>query len=473
MRKNLKKENMIKCFVVGLCMLLTGCGTIGLAREATFESAYENVQEEETVPVFTSECCGVLETVDAQAGTITFYQIDAGEEMTLFFDGATMVQDRFGSSLVMTQLIPGEIITVQYNSELQKAGNVAASSDAWSYDDIAKFEIDEGRGTLQTGNETYRISADTKVFSGSEQLAMNQILSQDVISLKGIGHDVVSIVIHKGHGYLNLENEEAMAGGWIEVGQTVIQQIAKDMLIIVPEGNYAVRLTKDGIDETREVTIERDKETVLDLGDIEVPQPVNGRVVFSIYPAEASVSVDGTPVNTSYAVLLPFGLHQITVSAEGYDTISEYFNVEGETTTVKLALNLSEGDSTVSGNSVTEENSGHTITVNAPENVEVYQDNLYIGISPVTYGKTAGSHTISLRKSGYVTQSYQIEVEDDDRDLVYSFPDLIAETTTGNDSYSSTVSGNTVSGNNAVISNSDNQNSDTVSGNGMTVSGNN
>ena len=47
-----------------------------------------------------------------------------------------------------------------------------------------------------------------------------------------------------------------------------------------------------------------------------------------------------------------------------------------------------------------------------------------MGISPVTYDKTVGTHTISLRKSGYQTKSYQIEVTDDDRDLVYSFPDL-------------------------------------------------
>jgi hypothetical protein len=172
--------------------------------------------------------------------------------------------------------------------------------------------------------------------------------------------------------------------------------------------------------------------------------------------------VDGTYVDTSYTVRLSFGLHQITASADGYDTVSQYFNVEGDTTTVKM--NLGEAtDTTVSGNSLTGESS-HTITIQSPEGVEVYQDNLYMGIAPVTYTKSTGSHTITLRKEGYITRSYQIEVEDDDRDLVYSFPEL----TEGTDEDSSTVSGNTLSGN--TVSDSDSTDETTVSGN--TVSGN-
>ena len=84
-----------------------------------------------------------------------------------------------------------------------------------------------------------------------------------------------------------------------------------------------------------------------------------------------------------------------------------------------------------------------------------------MGISPVTYDKTAGTHTISLRKSGYQTKSYQIEVTDDDRDLVYSFPDL-EKNTDGNTGASDTVSGNGIK----------TQNGSTVSGNAKTVSGN-
>ena len=465
MRKNLSKKNLMKCAAVGMCIVLTGCGTIGLAQEAAFESAYENKPEEET-DIFLSESRGVLEEVNAQDETITVYRMDQKDEITLIYDNATAVQDKYGSSLTMSQLNPGEIVDLRYNSELRKAGSVNVSSDIWCYDNVEKHEINEGRGTLQVGSETYRISKETKAFSGQEQISLDQILKQDVLSLKGTGYDVASIIVDKGHGYLKLENEEPLVGGFIEVGQAVIQQISEDMLITVPEGSYVVSLSAEGFQETREITIERNKETVLDLGDIDLPQPVNGRVVFSVYPEQASVAVDGITINTAYPILLSFGLHQVTASADGYDTISEYVNVEGETTTVRLTLDEFVAN-TVSGNTV-KEDSNHTITIQAPADVEVYQDNLYMGIAPVTFKKTEGSHTITLRKTGYVTKSYQIEVTDDDRDLVYSFPELVSETENGG----STVSGNTVSGNSSEKSGSSSSNADTVSGNQSDVSGN-
>lgn len=84
--------------------------------------------------------------------------------------------------------------------------------------------------------------------------------------------------------------------------------------------------------------------------------------------------------------------------------------------------------------------------------------------------KHQADHTITLRRQGYITRSYNIEVPDDDKDVTYSFPDLELEnsnTVSGN-----SVSGNTVSGNSLKDKSSqDNKkDKDTVSGN--TVSGN-
>lgn len=473
MRKNLKRENLIKSFTAGMCLLLTGCGTIGLAREATYESAYEAVKEEEPVNIYTSKAYGVLQAVDVEEGTITLYLPEEKEERTFQYDGTTTVEDRFGSALSMAQLMPGEIVDVSYNSDLKKAGSVALPSEAWSYDGVSRYNLDIKRGILRIGSNTYSLLADTKIFSDTEQIELNQILNQDILSIKGLGHEIISVVVDKGHGYLDLKNDEALIGGWIEVGQAVIQQISQDMLITVPEGSYSVRLTSNGIEETREVLIERNKETVLDLGDIKIEQPTSGRVVFSIEPEDADVYVDGIRVDTSYTIRLPFGIHQVSAGASGYDSITEYFNVEGETTTVRLILDEAEEETvTVSGNETEEET--YTITIESPEDVEVYQDNLYMGIAPVTYTKTAGSHTITLRKTGYVTKSYNIEIEDDDKDVKYSFPDLEPEETSS--ATGSTVSGNTVSGNSSSStgkkSDSNKNNEKTVSGNITTVSGN-
>ena len=69
---------------------------------------------------------------------------------------------------------------------------------------------------------------------------------------------------------------------------------------------------------------------------------------------------------------------------------------------------------------------GYAVHIDAPENVEVYLDGNYVGISPCSFKKTSGSHVITLRKSGYETRSYTVQVDEEEKDVSYSFVDLTA-----------------------------------------------
>ena len=62
--------------------------------------------------------------------------------------------------------------------------------------------------------------------------------------------------------------------------------------------------------------------------------------------------------------------------------------------------------------------------VSAPEGAEGYLDIVYKGLAPCTFTKVIGSQTITLRKDGYTTKSYSVDVLDDDQDVKFSFSDL-------------------------------------------------
>lgn len=466
----INKDKLFHLPTAAVCvvsLLLTGCGNIGLAQESTFESAYEN-KEEDPVDIYLSGAAVIIESVKEEEQAIDVYMVDRNESRSFTYTGATTVQDKYGSAMSMAQLNPGDIADIKYNSELERIGSIALSSDAWSYDGVSRYNLDIGNGSASIGDEAYSMSGNVRFYSDGKSIDADQIIRQDILTFRGKGSTIMSVVVNQGHGYLKLQNDQAVIGGWIEVGQALISQIAPDMLFVVPEGSYSVRFSGAGIDESREVTIERNKETLLDLGDIEIPQPEKGLVTIQVTPESAQVFIDENKVETTYPLRLPVGLHQITAKASGYDTVSEYFQVDGENITVKLDLDESK---TVSGNSVSGKDEEKTakITINTPADTEVYQDNLYMGIAPVTYTKTSGSHTITLRKQGYITRSYNIEVADDDKDVTYSFPDLDPEDA---DSQNGTVSGNTVSGNSLdkESSQKDKESGETVSGN--TISGN-
>ena len=71
------------------------------------------------------------------------------------------------------------------------------------------------------------------------------------------------------------------------------------------------------------------------------------------------------------------------------------------------------------------------VKINAPKNVEVYLDGSYIGLAPVSFAKKAGTHVISLRKNGYQTRSYTIQVDDEEKDMELSFSELVRKTGSG------------------------------------------
>ncbi len=442
MRKNENMQKIIRSSLCGLCFILTGCGAASLAQEAAFESAYENdgTQEETPVDIYTSSATVVIESVNEESQELALYMIDRNERVTFGYDGATAVQDKYGSSMAIMQLQVGDIADISYNDEVEKVGRIVLSGEAWNYNDVARYTMNTGNGSVTIGEENYSLAENVLAFSEGEPVQVAQIIHQDVLSFQGMGHNVMSITVEQGHGYLELKNADAVLGGWIEVGQALISQIAPDMLLTVPEGTYTVRLTSGGIEENREVTIERDKVAELDLGDIEIPEPEAGVVIFEVTPSDAKLYVDDVPVKASYPVRLSLGIHRVTAEASGYDSLSEYVQVEGESITVRMNLEKAQ-ESTVSGNNLSsyEENKGGKITIETPEDVNVYQDNLYIGTAPVTYDKTSGQHTITLRREGYITRSYDIVIADDDKDVTYAFPALEPE------EGASTVSGNSVS----------------------------
>ena len=429
----------------------------------------------------------VIEKQEKQ-NKITFLNLEKKRNYTLNYDGTTKFVDKYGSQISVGQLQEGEMVDVQFLKDEKLLSSLTVSSEIWTLNDIARFELDLSSGRMKILNEYYTLDETTVVLSGGEQVEFLDIHTEDILQIKGIDHKIYSITIQEGHGYLRLENEEYFIGGWIEVGQKVIQKIEEDMLLVVPEGNYEVYLSHNGIAGTKEVEINRNKETLLDVGDLKKEDLIKyGNLIVTVDPANAEVSIDGKKVDTSRVIKASYGLHQIMAKAEGYDTIIQYIRVTENNATISISLdeetirtvsenstetnkettnknsannndtnqnannsntikntdsnssetgsgNATENNisgSTVSGGNASASSSsgsgsttGYKVTIEAPAGAEVYVDGNYVGIVPASFAKKSGSHEVTIRKSGYLTRTYTINVDDEDQDTSYSFSDL-------------------------------------------------
>lgn len=442
-------------------LTLTGCtseaSNIGVAKNKE-NHVVDTGFSVSTVGSFDSADTAVVLSTDAANKAVSFVNMETGKQYTLYYDGTTYVKDKYEGPMTISQIKAGDIVDVTFLKGKKKLASIQKSPKAWIYDGISNYDLAGANKTASIGSKTYSLPAGVVVLSDGRRMGTEEVVSQDEVTISGIDHKIYSVNVDRGHGYLRLKNDQPLLGGWIEVGNRVIRQITEDMLLTVPEGSYQVVLDNNGIGCVKEITVERDKEVVLDVGDVEIAEDKTGIILFEVTPASAKISVDGKPIETGTAVELRYGIHQVVIEASGYDTLTRYIQVGSERAAISFTLEESrksdKNDNSVSGNtaeripwqdtldtvkkdSVSKNDTlsqnalttanNNKVYVDSPKGVEVYLDGNYVGIAPVRFTKTAGRHEITLKKSGYKTKSYTIYLENNKKDETYSFSDLEKE----------------------------------------------
>lgn len=383
---------------------------------------------------FDSADTTILIRKNKKDNSVTFLNLNRGKNYTLFMDGTTQLYDKYGESISLEQIKEGDIVDIAFLKGEKHLTSMQLSARAWKNEEIARYEIDYIRGEVTIGKEVYKLTDNTQYLSNGQSIEKMDLNASDVLSFQGIDNQILSVNVEKGHGYLRLLNDGNFVGGWIEIGQSTIQEITEDMLLVVPEGSYQVNISHRGGGGEKSVVINRNEETTLDIGDLEVAEVQTGMLLFSISPSSATVYIDGTETDVSGPVTLEYGIHQLIVKADGYKSITQYIRVGQASAGVNVVLeSMTESDSDDKKNVTDVSSNYYKVYVDAPEDVEVYLDGNYVGIAPCSFKKEAGAHVITLRKTGYVTRSYTVQVDSEDKDISYSFADLAESSSVSSD----------------------------------------
>ncbi len=455
-------------------LILTGCtseaSNIGKAQDKNGEpDVVDTGFTLSTVGSYDSADTAVVLATDPDNKAVSFINMDTGKQYTLYYDGTTNVTDKYDGPMTISQIKAGDVVDITFLKGRKKLAGIKRSPEAWVYDEVRNYDLAGTNRSASIGSQMYSLPESVVVLSEGRRVEAGEVVSQDVVTISGISHKIYSVNVDRGHGYLRLKNDQPLLGGWIEVGNSVIRQITEDMLLTVPEGSYQVVLTNNNVGCVKEITVERGKEVVLDVGDLEVAEDAVGKILFTVEPEGALVSVDGRLVDISKPVELEYGIHQIQAEASGYDTLTKHIQVGSEYATISFKLeesrkndakdsvsdnsipdripwkdtmdsvkennpkkdSISENELSVSENALGTSNQ-YKVYVDSPKGVEVYLDGNYVGLSPVRFTKTAGRHEITLKKSGYKTKTYTIYLENTRKDETYSFSALEKENSGNN-----------------------------------------
>ncbi|MDE7260053.1 MAG: hypothetical protein K2N77_12570, partial [Lachnospiraceae bacterium] len=223
--------------IVVLALLITGCtsqaSSIGMAKDKAGK-AVDTGFTVSTVGSYDSADTAVVMSVDQQNNSVTLMNMDAGRQYTLYYDGTTYVKDKYSGPMTISQVRAGDVVDVNFLKGKRQIASIQLSPKAWVYDNVENYDLGGINKTASIGPNTYSLPEDVVVLSDGKRTEVMDIVTQDLLSIRGIDHKIYSINVEKGHGYLRLKNDQALIGGWIEVGNTVIREITEDMLLVVP-----------------------------------------------------------------------------------------------------------------------------------------------------------------------------------------------------------------------------------------------
>lgn len=405
----------------------------------------------------------IVTDCDYEKKEISLYSLFTKEDYTLKFSGASDIRNQYNEIISITQVEQGEIVAVLYSETEAKLISMNIMENSFQNREVKKFKIDRIDSVFTIGEQKYYFNQDMLVFSNGEQISVLDLNEADELTIRGIKNQIYSITVEKGHGYVKLQNEDFFVGGWIEIGQAVLQPVTRNMIVTVPEGTFDLTVVKDGNGGTKSITVEREKELVVDISGLKQQLPL-GSIRFKIEPEDAVLYIENEETDYEELVVLEYGKYQISVTATGFESYKSVLNVSKtlETKEIKLVSidgeeeeNNGKNDKTVtadkegagqvSGNSsqtVSENTSAgqpdktpqyqeigkmHQVYIDSPTGAEVYYDGTYMGIVPVTFQKSKGMHILIFKKEGYEPKSYTIEVDDAVEDTKYSFPELKKE----------------------------------------------
>ncbi len=477
-------KTIIKTILAFVLSLSTLFSLSGIRASATTAIGKVNIS---MLGKYDSADTATIRAVDTENKTIKFRNHALGKDYTLSYDNTSMIYDAYGSALSASLLEVGQIVDVTFLKSAKKITTLNVNKDAWYIDSTRDHDLVRNDGTAVVKGSVYKIDPRTMVLADNKAALAEDVLSTDSISVSGVGKDIYSVVVTGGHGYVSLSSDvvenQSLVGAWLELDNTVIHKISPNMLLSAPEGDYNLQIIGNGANYQSKVNVTRNQETVIDTSNVTIAKPKEGLVTFDIVPDTAEVFVDGTRMLTGVPQTVVYGYHNLKIMADGYETQTKYLKVGTPKSVISIELEKSEdeeaeepsesdssasssssdavdvaasastsdkkdissetvdvsklGNQTVSGNSsnsaetstnTTAQNkviSSHKIYIDEPNGAEVYFDGNYIGIVPTHVTKVSGTHEIIVKKDGYETKSYRVNIDAEETDLSYRFPDMV------------------------------------------------
>lgn len=295
------------------------------------ERATERVQTEQT-ELYMVIC------MKTNGSILRVFDIKKGRQEDYTYNDATYFLDKYGNYISASQMLPGRIVNLETSRKTGELSMVQISDEAWEYDGVKRFSIQEDEKIFTIADTKYYYEDDLHVFSEEDMVRLSDIGENDILRVQGIGKQILTISITTGHGLIQLANTELFEGGWLSLSAKTYLKVTKDMQIEAAEGTYLLSVANDGYGDTKEITVKRGETTVVDLDELKGEGPKFCTVTFEVGVENAVMTLDGQVIDYTQPQQIRYGIHRLEIVAEGYETWSKRLYVNSEEATIQVAM---------------------------------------------------------------------------------------------------------------------------------------
>lgn len=362
---NIRSKIMkLTCALIVLMLSMTmlgGCGEnephFGKAKALPTSNSTENSDSK----VDNNIC--IIQELNMIEETITVYNTVTTRTLRYKYSLATQFLDKYGSESSSLNFTPGTAVVLGDKLKSNALSSIKMSDKTWTQTGVTNYTINKDAHKISIGSATYSYTDNICVYSGNESVSILSIGENDTLTIVGKDSGVLSIAVTTGHGYIQFVNTANFDGSMVQIGSYIFAKITPDLLTEVPEGSYDVTVANNGYGGTIKCDVKKGEITVIDLGNVERGGPKTCQLTFVVSMPGVTVYLDGNPVNANETLTVPYGVHNVKVTATGFNDWNKILYVNSAS--AKIAIDLSDESSTsnsTSGNnsSSTKKNSTNT-----------------------------------------------------------------------------------------------------------------
>ena len=299
---------------------------------------------EKVVSVKEKDIFVVMEINQEEGSVLLQKGEDKIQQFSYLFDEKSLLYDKYKKLIQFDKLEVGDVVNLETDNTKQKIKTLTLSKQVWKIDDVSDLIVESNGEIASFRGKKYAWDDQVGIFFQNKQLTLEELSRMDLLQITGKDKKILSIKVTTGHGFVLFTNGEKFEGGYILLGNLLAVQIQKDLMLPIRAGKILLSVMKDGMGGSKEVEILENQKLEVDLSAFSQEVVGSGEVTFTLMQEGAKLYINGTIVDLTQPQRLNYGVYQIKVKAEGYDSWTRTLVVRSEKTT--LVIDLDEKKST-------------------------------------------------------------------------------------------------------------------------------